>query len=90
MKNIFKMFKKQRNKVTRDINEIHLTIDDIKFFSYCIIIEWSSDLGFGKYTIRKERDGSISVNSESMDKGDDKAFIKKLMELFIEKLIIKQ
>ncbi len=72
-----------------DINKINLQIDDLEFFNKGFKILWSSDIGFGEYTIIKE-DGELSGYSECMDSQDDKAFIKKLLELLADKLIVKE
>lgn len=50
---------------------------------------WNSDIGFGEYTIYKNRSGNKwYADSEHMDSNEDKAFIKELMNKFIEELEI--
>jgi hypothetical protein len=68
--------------------EKNLQIDDIEIFGKCIRISWSSSIGFGEYDIVLENNG-IHGYSECMDTNEDKAFIKKLLELFVDKLIIE-
>ena len=75
-------------------NKINLKIDDFYPFvnnqSMGITIEWSSNIGFGQYTIYKSADSDKwAADSEGMDDNEDKEFIKSLMELFIEKLNIE-
>lgn len=56
-----------------------------------VVIRWDSDIGFGEYTIYKSIDSEEDkwyAQSEHMDNNEDKAFIKELMTLFIEKLDI--
>jgi hypothetical protein len=72
-----------------DVDKINLQIDDLEFFNKGFKILWSSDIGFGEYTVIKEN-GKILGFSECMDSQDDKEFIKKLLELLVDKLIIKE
>lgn len=80
-----------------NVKEIHLRVDDIEGFTNDehsgYIISWSSDIGFGEYTLyRKVKDVDdefkLYADSECMDSSDDKAFISELMRLVIEKIII--
>lgn len=77
------------------VEEIHLQIDDIapfvneKYIGF--LIEWSSDIGFGEYTVYRTCDSKEwKADSEHMDSNEDKDFIKELMKLFIEQLNIKE
>lgn len=49
-----------------------------------IRIEWNSDIGFGQYDIQV-REGRIVAHSETMDKGEDKEFLRKLLSLIADK-----
>ena len=62
----------------------------------CLVFEWSCNLGFGQYTLyfnHKDvtaEDGledyvltKVTADSEWMDKGEDKEFLKALMEKLI-------
>lgn len=76
------------------IDDIHLEIYDLIPFTnqnhVGFIIQWDSDIGFGEYTIYKGTDSEEWIgDSECMDCNEDKEFIKELMKLFIEKLVIK-
>lgn len=73
-----------------DVNKINLQVNDIGFFKNGMVILWSSDIGFGEYTIVKEERGELIGLSECMDCQEDKAFIRKLLELLAEKLIIRE
>ena len=75
-------------------NEIHLTVNTVETFQNDkhsgIVIEWDSDIGFGEYTIyRKEGSSEWFGDSEHMDHGEDKDFIKELLRLFVEKITVK-
>ena len=53
------------------------------------VIKWDSDIGFGEYIIYRSWDSDEwHADSEHMDKNEDKAFLKELLKLFIEKLDI--
>lgn len=73
-----------------DVNKINLQVNDVGFFKNGMVILWSSDIGFGEYTIVKKEEGELIGLSECMDCQEDKAFIKKLLELLAEKLNIKE
>ena len=73
------------------VDEIHLKIDNLIPFvnetSMGFVIQWTSDIGLGEYTVCKMSNSDEWIaDSEYMDNNEDKDFIKKLMELFIEKL----
>lgn len=77
-----------------NVKEIHLQVDKLTPFvnenHTGFIIEWSSDIGFGEYTIYKlKNDNNWYGDSECMDSNEDKEFISELMRLFVEKLQIK-
>ena len=73
--------------------EINLEIKDIEIWENAnyegFDISWISTIGFGKYRIyRKTGTDEWCADSETMDINEDKSFIKELMRLFIEKIII--
>ena len=73
------------------VNEIGLEVTDLIPFrnERCVgfIVRWSSDIGWGEYTVYKRAGTDVWVaDSETMDKNEDKDFIKELMKLFIEQL----
>ena len=81
-----------------DLNSINLKVENVEPFDLDdvmgLVIEWSSDIGFGKYTIIQEYDVSTQTSklfiadSEGMDNDDDKSFGKKLLELWMEQMLI--
>lgn len=73
-----------------------LTIDEIWINRHercpngVIGIEWSApNCGFGQYVMHLGEDGMLHADSEHMDKGDDKRFVKLLLELLLEKIVIE-
>jgi len=72
-----------------DVNEINLAIEEVKIQKDTIIISWSSEIGFGEYVIRCSEDHQkFFAESECMDKDKDKSFGTKLLELWMEQIII--
>lgn len=76
------------------LDDINLKIKDVITFGTLnnidpIGITWSSDLGEGVYILYKDSDCNWCASSEMMDSGDDKRFIKKLLDLFVRDLTIK-
>lgn len=80
-------------KHKHDIDGICLKVDRVTPFEHDgeagLVIEWSADIGFGEYAfIKKNSSGLWTADSEGMDSDDDKAFGKKLLELWMEKTLI--
>ena len=77
-----------------DVNKINLQIDEVEMVCGGIVIYWSSDIGFGQYTIGTHLVEGDPDNvewvaeSECMDKDDDKAFGAKLLSLWMEQIKI--
>jgi len=73
------------------VDSIHLSIEEVIPFNNDrhsgIIFKWSSDIGFGEYTIYKNKDGWFA-DSENMDSNNDKSFIKELMKLWIKDICV--
>lgn len=68
-----------------NVDEINLEVRNIITHNAGgIRIEWNSDLGFGQYDLQV-RDGKIVASSESMDSGEDKEFLRKLLSLIADK-----
>ncbi len=86
------------NMRKHNVNEINLKIESVHPFvrekTSGIFICWSSDIGFGEYVIisvpspfiRGETDWV--AETECMDCMDDKDFGLKLMELWIQQIIV--
>lgn len=53
-----------------------------------ISIEWDSNIGWGIYTLCKTKEGWIG-DSECMDRGEDKDFLKTLLNKFAESVVVK-
>lgn len=74
-----------------NVKEIHLELIDVRPFSnekYSgMILVWSSDIGFGEYTIWQE-DGKWYGDSECMDSSDDKEFLQELLHLFLKQISV--
>ena len=53
-------------------------------------IDWSCNLGWGRYELYFEEDGTkITADSECMDSNDDKTFLKALLNKIYEMTEIK-
>lgn len=77
-----------------DPTKIHLEIDNVEMFSNesveGMVITWSSDIGFGEYTIyKKPGEKEWYGDSEYIDSNKDKAFLQELLRLFLEKIKIE-
>lgn len=51
-------------------------------------IEWYGSAGFGEYHIWTDENGRIKGDSEYMDKGDKKDFLKSLFDSILEQIEI--
>lgn len=72
-----------------NVDEINLDVRNIITHSAGgIRIEWTSDIGFGQYDIQI-RDGRLVADSECMDKDEDKAFLRKLLNIIADKAEIR-
>lgn len=65
----------------RDVSKINLKIAGIKFIENGMCISWVSDIGWGEYWLCLNEKGGWEADSECMDKGDDKEFLKELLDL---------
>jgi hypothetical protein len=72
-----------------NVDEINLEVRNIiTHSSGGIRIEWNSDLGFGQYDLQV-RDGRLVADSECMDQGEDKEFLRKLLSIIADKAEIR-
>jgi hypothetical protein len=72
-----------------NVDEINLEVRNIITHSAGgIRIEWTSDIGYGQYDLQV-RDGKIVASSESMDSGENKDFLRKLLSLIADKSEVK-
>jgi hypothetical protein len=73
----------------------NLTIDDIRIRQHevcpngVIIIEWSANIGFGRYDLVLGDDGILHAYTECMDRGEDKEFTKMILDKLAEKIVIE-
>lgn len=71
-----------------------LEIDDISFwgtgnyYNGGLKIDWSGNMGWGELDIVIDKNNKLVAFTECMDTNEDKKFVKKIMELLVEKLII--
>lgn len=78
----------------KKVREINLSVHSMVPFSNekfeGIRIEWDSDIGFGGYGIYRET-GTEQwyADSECMDSGEDKEFLRELLKLIADSVIIK-
>ena len=49
---------------------------------------WTGSNGFGQYTIWTDENGNLKGDSEYMDNGDRKEFLKSLFESILEQIEI--
>lgn len=81
--------------MTLNGREVEIEIDDVTALKnvdgvQAIIIGWSGNIGFGEYTLYTDGKGRWHGDSEHMDKGDDKEFIRLLLDKFVERLVIDE
>ena len=70
-----------------------LTITSVEPFETHICngveIKWDANIGWGTYTIYKYKDSDIwHGDSECMDKGEDKDFLRELLNKFVDQIKI--
>ena len=75
------------------VDEIHLELYDIIPFNNerrsGVILQWSSDIGFGEYTLFKNNGSDEWCGeSEHMDNNEDREFIRYLLRLWADQLNI--
>lgn len=77
------------------LDELDIVVDAVipfkneKYDGICI--KWYGNIGFGEYNLYKENEeDGWHGDSECMDTNDDKAFLKLLMDKFIEQVKIEQ
>lgn len=76
-----------------DVNKIDLKVDEVRAFknksNQGIIISWSSTIGFGEYTLVFNPEGKITGDSERMDDGENKDFLRKLLSLLADQTTVR-
>ena len=91
---------KQKKKRKHDPNDIDLRIRDVRPYTYegesGVYFLWTSKIGFGCYTLsfrqgrdmEDERDRLWVADSEGMDDFNDEAFGRKLLELWMDQILV--
>ena len=87
-----------QNKRKYDVEEINLKVENVVPFKHegvgGVVITWSSTIGFGQYTlIAKTAPWDAAkwiwaAQTETMDNEEDKAFGRKLLELWLKQIFI--
>ena len=74
----------------------NLTIDEIWMNKHEICphgvigIEWSANIGFGRYELILGDDGMLHAYTECLDRGEDKEFTKAILEKLVEKIVVEE
>ena len=97
----FNKWTSKLNSMTEEEKLATVTINNIDFTSCAMIISWSGAYGFGKYTIYKQPvyitdengfqsvvDYRLQADSEHMDSGTNKKFLRHLLDEFIDEITI--
>ena len=53
-------------------------------------IEWSANIGFGRYELVPGDDGMLHAYTEYMDRGEDKEFTKAILKKLVDKIVIEE
>lgn len=53
-------------------------------------IEWSSNIGWGRYELILGDDGLLHAYTECMDRGEDKEFTQAILEKLVEKIVVEE
>ena len=67
------------------MSEHDIEVTDVYVIKDFMRIYWSGNIGFGTYDLCFEN-GEIRACSECMDKGDDKSFLKEVLNALAEKV----
>ena len=67
------------------IDSIQLEAGENENGTQVIVIDWSSNIGWGQYTLYKNQDEQVwKGESETMDSNEKKEFLQILLNKFIE------
>ena len=53
-------------------------------------IDWSANIGFGRYELVLGDDGMLHAYTECMDRGEDKEFTRAILEKLVEKIVVEE
>lgn len=75
----------------KPVSEYELKLDKVEPFANSkysgIVFEWSGNIGWGEYTIYREHYSDEWIaESECMDRGEDKDFLRELLKQFADKI----
>ena len=69
-----------------DPENIGLEIDSLMFTEKGLYVEWSSDIGFGQWWLGEESSGNLIIDSEHMDKFEDRAFSRAILHRILDRV----
>ena len=52
-------------------------------------IEWSANIGWGRYELVLSEDGMLHAYTECMDRGEDKEFTKSILAELVKKIVVE-
>ena len=55
-----------------------------------MVIDWTSDIGWGQYALFWGEDGKLHAETECLDSEDDKKFTKAILEALVDEIIIDE
>ena len=75
----------------KPVSEYELKLDKVEPFANSkysgVVLEWSGNIGWGEYTIYRNYDSDEwFAESECMDRGEDKDFLRELLKQFVDKI----
>lgn len=72
----------------------HLQIDEVNCFENNrgngVIISWSANIGFGELTLYQREDSKWKADTECMCKGDDKEFIRMVLNKWVDEIEVEE
>lgn len=74
----------------------NLKIDDMRIHVHdecpngVICIDWSANIGWGRYDLVLEDDGMLHAYTEYMDRGEDKEFTKAILAKLVDKIVVEE
>lgn len=72
--------KKEIGETSPTERKHNVNVYNVQGFPSGFVLQWQGDIGFGEYTIYIDNDGKWHGDSECMDRGEDKSFLKQLFD----------